>query len=249
MKKYSIFLAIAFCLVFVTGVFAQAQELTLGLSRDWGYGGFNGDIQGTFSMKAQGPANLVNVKFYIDSTLIGEDSEAPFALQFITDNYPTGLHEMKAVGTTSDGAELTSQTITANFVSKSEGTGAAMKMVIPILVIAFGAIAVSAIVPLVSLKRGKKIAPGASRSYTFGGGICPKCHRPFGFQLLSMNMIGGKLTPCPHCGKWSIIRRASLAELQAAERAELAGETSQVIETSDEEKLRKDLDDSKYQDS
>ena len=60
-------------------------------------------------------------------------------------------------------------------------------------------------------------------------------------------MIGGKLTPCPHCGKWSIVKRASMSDLQAAEQAELIVEEVQIPEVSDEEKLRKELDDSKYQ--
>jgi len=247
MKKYSVLIACLLCLFLVTAVSAQNSGLTLQLTRDWGYGGFNGDIQGTFSMKVSGPDNLVSVKFYIDDTMIGEDAEAPFALQFVTDNYPAGVHAMRAVGVATDGSELTSQTISANFVSKEDGTGAAMKVVIPILVIAFAAILVSALVPLLAFRKGKKVAPGAARNYPYGGGICPKCHRPFPFQLFSMNMVMGKLTPCPHCGKWSVVRRASINELRAAEQAELAAEPEQVTGLSEEEKLKKDLDDSRYQ--
>ncbi len=249
MKNFfaAILIAILVCLTFISVVSAQGEELTLSLSRDFGYGGFNGDIQGTFSAKAKGPANLERVQFFLDETLLGEDTEAPFAIQFITDNYPNGAHVLSAVGYTVDGKQLKSQTISAVFVSKEEGAAAGLKMIVPILAVVFGSLAIGAITSMINLRKGKKLPAGATRSYTFGGGICPKCKRPFGFQLLSLNMIAGKLTPCPHCGKWSIVKRASMSDLHAAEQAELDTEKVQISEASEEEKLRKELDDSKYQ--
>jgi len=249
MKKIThvILISILLSLTIISAASAQAEEFTLSLSRDFGYGGFNGDIQGTFSVKASGPANVEKVQFFLDETLLGEDTEAPFAIQFVTDNYPTGAHVFSAVGYTTDGKQLKSQTISAIFVSKEEGSATALKMIVPILVVVFGAMGIAAITSMINVRRGKKLPLGAPRRYTFGGGICPKCKRPFGFQLLSMNMIGGKLMPCPHCGKWNIIKRASMSDLQAAEQAELIVEEAQIPEASAEEKLRKELDDSKYQ--
>jgi len=249
MKKYlvTILITILVSLVIISAASSQGEELTLSLSRDFGYGGFNGDIQGTFSVKASGPANLERVQFFLDETLLGEDTEAPFAIQFVTDNYPTGAHVFSAVGYSTDGKQLKSQTISALFVSKEEGSAAALKMIVPILVVVFGAMAISAITAMINVRKGKKLPAGATRSYAFGGGICPKCKRPFGFQLVSMNIIVGKLTPCPHCGKWSVVKRATMSELHAAELAELDTDQAQIHEASDEEKLRKELDDSKYQ--
>jgi hypothetical protein len=249
MKKTKLLflLSILACLFIITAVSAQSEGLTISLSRDFGYGGFNGDIQGTFSIKASGPVTLSRVEFYLDDTLLGEDTSAPFALQFVTDNYPVGSHVLHAVGYTTDGGKIESTTISALFVSKGESNQTMLKMVVPILVIVFGAILVGALFPLISRKKGKTLPLGAARSYTFGGGICPKCHRPFAFQLLSLNMLMGKLTPCPHCGKWSIVRRATLNELHAAEQAEAVEGTTQIPELSEEEKLRKGLDDSRYQ--
>ena len=249
MKKIThvILISILLSLTIISAASAQTEEFTLSLSRDFGYGGFNGDIQGTFSVKASGPANLERVQFFLDETLLGEDTAAPFAIQFVTDNYPTGAHVFSAVGYTTDGKQLKSQTISAIFVSKEEGSATALKMIVPILVVVFGAMGIAAITSMINVRRGKKLPLGAPRRYTFGGGICPKCKRPFGFQLLSMNMIGGKLMPCPHCGKWNIIKRASMSDLQAAEQAELIVEEAQIPEASAEEKLRKELDDSKYQ--
>ena len=52
-------------LVAVISVIAQTEELILKMSRDFGYGGFNNDIQGLFSMKVTGPADIVRVIFFI----------------------------------------------------------------------------------------------------------------------------------------------------------------------------------------
>ena len=125
--------------------------------------------------------------------------------------------------------------ISAVFVSKEESSAASLKMVVPILAVVFGAMAISAITVMVNVRKGKKLPAGAARSYSFGGGICPKCKRPFGFQLLGIHMFGRKLTPCPHCGKWSVVKRATMSELHAAELAELDTEKAQIHDGASEE--------------
>lgn len=249
MKKFWCAMLGAFLagLILVLVVMAQANGLILTLSRDLGYGGFNGDIQGLFSMHVSGPANLARVDFYIDDTQIGESTKPPFGLQFSTDSFPLGVHSLYAVGTTADGQELRSETISANFVSASEGTKAAMRLVIPLIVILLGAMLLATVIPIVMGRRTTLLEPGSPRRYTLGGAICPKCQRPFAFHLYGLNLAGSKLDRCPFCGRWSIVRRTSLAELQTAEQAELERSKAQVVETSAEEKLKKELDDSKYQ--
>jgi len=251
MKKINVALLIAatLSLLVVAIVSAQAEELTLSFSRDFGYSSGTGDIQGTFSMKVSGPDDLVRVEFYIDETKIGEDAEAQFRLQFITDNYPLGLHEMYAIGYTADGREYRSRVVTANFVSADEGWQAAGKIAIPLIAVVFGAILLSVVVPML-IGRGKReeLPLGAERKYGVrGGGICPKCKRPFALHLWGLNLGFSKLDRCPYCGKWSVVRALSLAKLRQAERAELEQAEGQVPEISEEEKLKKELDDSKYQ--
>lgn len=246
-KKGAILIAIFMSLVIFSAASAQGEELSLSLSRDFGSSGFNGDIQGTFTVKASGPANLVWVQFFLDDTLLGEDPESPFAIQFITDNFRTGAHVFSAVGFTADGKRIGSKTISAVFVSKEEASATSLMIVVPILAVAFGTMAISAISSMNNVRKGKNLPANAARNYSFGGGICPKCKRAFGFQLLGIHMFGRKLTPCPHCGKWSVVKRATMGELQAAERAELETEKAQIHNAPDEEKLRKELDDSKYQ--
>jgi hypothetical protein len=68
-------------------------------------------------------------------------------------------------------------------------------------------------------------------------------------NLFSPNLLVGKLVRCPNCGKWFIGRRASIDDLRIAEEAAWAQAhgAPQVSEMKDEEKIRKGLDDSKYQ--
>ncbi|MBU2610509.1 MAG: hypothetical protein KJ606_06125 [Chloroflexi bacterium] len=230
-------------------VLAQTEELKLSFSRDFGYSSGAGDIQGTFSMKVSGPDDLARVEFYIDETKIGEDFEAPFRLQFNTDNYPLGMHKMYAIGYTADGREYRSRAVTANFVSADEGWQAASKIMIPMLIIVFGAILLSVVVPMLT-GRGKRVEVplGAERKYGIrGGGICPKCQRPFALPLFSMNLGFSKLARCPYCGKWSMVRVQPLAKLRQAEQAEFEQARGQIAEISEAEKLKKELDDSRYQ--
>jgi hypothetical protein len=154
---------------------------------------------------------------------------------------------MYAIGYTADGKSIRSRTIHATFVPASEGTQAVLKFVIPLLAVVFGAMLLAAGVPIVLGRRTVQLEPGTARQYTLGGAICPKCGRPFAIHLYGMNLLGRKLDRCPYCGKWSLVRYASIDQLRAAEQAEVQAAQAQVPEESAEEKLKKELDDSKYQ--
>ena len=251
MKKnlFTLLIVFSISLVLVSTCEAQSEELNLTMSRDWGYGGFNNDIQGLFSMHVSGPENLDRVEFFVDDQKIGEDEESPFALQFSTDTYALGLHALSAIGYTSDNQVLHSNIVNANFVSASEGTNAAVKMIGPILVVVLAAILLSVGIPAI-VTRGKKenLPLGEARNYGLrGGGICPKCHRPFAMHFWGMNLGFSKLDRCPYCGKWSVVRAQSATKLREAEMAELEWTKADIRETSEEEKIRKEIDDSRYQ--
>jgi hypothetical protein len=233
--------------IFATTALAQTEVLSLKLSRDYGYGGFNNDIQGLFSMKVVGPPDLVNVEFIMDGSVMGEVSQHPFNLQFSTDNYPLGQHKLSAIGYSTSGQKYESNIIVANFVSASVGNSVALRIIIPILAVVFGSIILSFVVPMIT-GRGllRNLPLGAERNYGASGGICPKCHRPFPLPIFSMNLGFSKLARCPFCGKWSGVRMQTIARLREAEKAELEWGKSEVTEDSDEEKLRKDIEDSKY---
>lgn len=246
-KIFSFVITIVLLFNLASVTYAQDEQITLGLSRDFGYGG-NGEIQGIFSFRAKGPDNLERVAFFIDDQKIGEDSEAPFSLQFSTDSYMLGDHSLKAVGYTSDGKEITSNQIHIRFVSAEAGWQAALKILGPVLGLVIAISLISIVGPML-MNRGKKTPLGARRNYGFSGGaICPKCGRPFAMNLFKLNLLVGALDRCPHCGKFSIVRHASMAQLRAAEAAELEGNEPQVTGMSEEEKLKKDLEGSRYQD-
>ncbi|MBN2086122.1 MAG: hypothetical protein JW748_12960 [Anaerolineales bacterium] len=240
-------LALLAGLITILPVLAQEETLTMSLSRDWGYGGFGGDIQGTFSFHVRGPANLARVEFYIDEMKIGEDTAAPFDLQFVTDNYALGTHELYALGHTEDGKILRSNSMNRTFVPAAEGGAAAIKILVPLFALIFGAMALSAVLPLLLGRKTVSLAAGTPRSYTFGGGICPKCRRPFAFSLFTPHLLAVKIARCPFCGRWGLMQPAPLHELRASEQAELESAQGQIPEASEEEKLKKALDDSKFQ--
>jgi hypothetical protein len=155
---------------------------------------------------------------------------------------------MYAFGYSAAGQQYRSSIITGNFVPKQSS----LKFILPILGIVVVVILLSAFVPFLA-NRGKRtsLTPGAERKYGAGGGaICPKCHRPFALPLFTAHLGFSKLAVCPYCGKWSLVRVESIDKLHAAEKAELeTAKPENISALSEDEKLRKDIDDSKYQGS
>jgi hypothetical protein len=247
-----IFLVLLAILVFVTAARAQAvEELELSVSRDFGSSFGTGDIQGTFSMKVTNPSNLVKIQFYIDNTMIAEDTEPPFKVQFVTDDYAPGMHTMHAIGYTSDGRELLTREMKFNYINAEESRQRGLKITVPILALVLIWVLFSKVVPTLSRgrKKGELLPPGGHNYGVIGGTICPRCVHPFALNLFSPNLLVGKLVRCPNCGKWFIGRRASIDDLRIAEKAAFAQAhgAPQFSEMKDEEKIRKGLDDSKYQ--
>lgn len=247
------FLVLLAILGFVTPVGAQAvEELLFSVSRDFGSSDGTGNIQGTFSMKVTGPSDLEKVHFYIDNTMIAEDTELPFQTQFITDDYAPGKHVMHAIGYTSDGRELRTREKTFNYMTAEESRQKGLMITVPIFALVLMWVLFSKVVPTLSGggKKGELLPPGGHNYGVIGGTICPRCAYPFALNLFSPNLLVGKLVCCPNCGKWFIGRRASVDDLRMAEKAawKQAHGSPHVSEMKDEEKIRKGLDDSKYQD-
>ena len=255
MKKISSILLIFCALLIVTTASASAQstdELELGLSRYFGYAGFSNDIQGLFTMKINNtPENLVKVVFLLDSTSMGEDTDSPFNLQFNTDSYPFGSHSLRAIGYTTDGTEMNSNIIQVQFIPAGSGMESVIKIVVPIVILILLMALVAVFLPIL-LSKGKIASTplGTPRKYGIGGGaICPKCNRPFPLRLWWINLGFKKIDCCPYCRKWSFIRPSSIADLRDAETAELtqAQPENTINGESEADKLKKELDDSRYQ--
>jgi len=244
------FLSTFICLSALSGLaHAQDDELTLYVRRNFGYGG-GSQIQGNFRLEVEGPANLVSVTYKIDDLIIATTTEPPFRVDFDTDVYPLGWHDLTAVGQTADGRTLVSKPRRFEFVPASVGYEAAGRIAgavfAGVAVVFLLVIALQALV----LGRNRTALPlGAPRSYgLFGGAICPKCGRPFPLHLWGLNAGAGKFDRCDHCGKWSLVRRASPEALRAAEAAELAQSRPETpfAEPSPEARLRRELDETRY---
>jgi hypothetical protein len=255
MKKGKIILIILLSLCSMAqAVTPGCPELQIGLRRDFGYASGTGKIQGTFTISASGSADLTRVVFYLDGQTMGEVQQAPFSLRFSTDTYNLGEHIFSAVGYTSSGRKLQSSSVTASFVTAKEGWEAGLKILVPILSLVFGVTLLTIAGTVFSSGLiGKKLSdlpPGAERHYGIvGGAICPRCKRPFSRHVLSPNMVVGKLERCPYCGKISVVAARPLAELRAAEAAELAAAGGMAGNgASPDDQLRKELDDSRFQD-
>jgi hypothetical protein len=251
LRRLRLFALLTLIIGVTVPAFAQTDELQLSVHRNFGYGG--GDqIQGSFRLAVTGPADLARVTFKVDEQVVAMVTAAPFQVDFTTDTYGLGWHNLTAVGQTASGRTLTSAPRRFEFVAAAAGWAAAGRILLPIL----GALAlvgvVVAITAVVDTRRGRKspTSLGAARRYgLFGGAICPKCGRPFSRHWWAPNAGLGKLDRCPHCGRWSLVRAVPLDQLRAAEAAELqtAQPANPVPELSPEEKLRRQLDDSRYE--
>lgn len=255
MKKncFNVFLVLLAILGFVTSAGAQAvEELELSVSRDFGSSDGTGNIRGTFSMKVTGPSDLAKVHFYIDNTMIAEDTELPFKVQFITDDYAPGKHVMHAIGYSNDGRELHTREKTLNYMTAEESRQRGLNIILPIFAVFLIWVLFSKVIPTLSSgsEKGELLPPGGHNYGVVGGAICPRCAHPFARNLFSPNLLVGKLVCCPNCGKWFIGRRASIDDLRMAEKAAWAQAhgSPRGSKMKDEEKIRKRLDDSKYQD-
>jgi hypothetical protein len=251
------FLMATILLIVIAGAstaYAQdSGELRLRLSRDFGYSSLNySQIQGTFSLTVTGPDTLSRVSFFIDDQVLDEVDKPPFRLRFVTDNYPLGSHTLSATGITEGGRQLRSNVIRTEFVSSSQGSGTAILIIGAILGIIVLGMGIAFLFGNV-LGKGKKsdLPLGASRNYgALGGTICRNCRRPFAIHIYGVNLLVGRFDRCPYCGKWSLIRRASMHELKQAEAAELEWATPkrQVSVGKKEDDFLKDLEDTRYQD-
>lgn len=252
MKYKKLLLPLFMLLIFAITSTAAAQDdavLEIRLRRDFGYGGFGNDIQGTFSILASGPEDLVEVQFYIDDEIIGKKTEAPFNLKFNTDNFDPGIHTIYAIGILADGSEIRSNERVQEFLSNDSALGKTMNLVVPILVITIGGTVLGAVLPM--LRQRKKGGLQAIGEYGAAGGtVCPRCGFPFSRNFLSPNLAVGKLEHCPHCGKWSIRPRTSQAELAAAEERLRASrqESSGEIVVDEKDELKRALEDSRFDD-
>lgn len=229
------------CLIIPLSVFAQDEPaLELRLSRDNGYG-LGSQMQGSFSYRVSGPDNLLRVEYLMDGEVIGESTSEPFRYRFVTDNFELGLHEMSAVGYTDNGQRLESNVIRGQFVSP-QVSSRLIYVVLGILAVSLGA----------RFLFFRNSSGTTKKGYgAFGGSVCSNCGRPFARHWWALNLIATRFDRCPHCGKWQGTRPATAEQLAEAEEfeASLSGVPDRPESEADaQEKLRKQLEDSRFED-
>lgn len=220
---------------------AQQSELQLTLARNFGFRAGN-RIQGQFTLGVNGPDDLASVAFLIDRRSVAEIEQPPFEYRFHTGDFALGVHELAAVGVTGAGQELRSPARSFEFVSAEDSFQAVGDVLIPL---AIGVAALMLLGTLGPALLGRKKAFELGVYGTAGGSVCPRCEKPYSRSLLSPNLVAGKLERCPHCGKWAIVRRATPAELEAAEqRVKADSETPRVAPDDD---LQRAVDESRFE--
>lgn len=247
------FFTAALLLLVSPQVQAQEIEFRLDVNRDFGYG--NGsDVRGNFSLTIYGAQESIRtVKYLMDGEEIGQVSQAPFRFRFSTSDYPDGWHELSAVVETTDNRSAATPVVRLNFISSAQQS-AAMKRIFSltlVLIVIGGGIGVAT--QFITLRGGGHTTPGVPKRYgLLGGTICPRCNRPYSIHIWSISLIGGRLDRCEHCGKWAFIQRRRPDLLAAAEKAGLQAAQAEentlpgAAEESDEEKLHRLLDESRY---
>lgn len=239
-RSVVVLLAVLAATIMAPVAIAQSQ-LVLSINRDFGYGGFDNKIEGLFSLDAESPEDLSRVDFFIDEGLIASREQAPFRIQFSTNNYSPGEHHIYAIGFTNSGDELRSNEIIRVFITKEDSRNAVMGIIIPTLAIIVVLMILSLVIQTL-LGRKEKVGEYG----ILGGTVCPRCGLPFSLMILGFNWVGGKLQRCPHCGKWSVVRRANVGDLAAAEARYRGDDATQVSTESDELKVKRQIDDSRY---
>lgn len=256
-KRYGrAWLGILLGLALAVPVLAQDAGLTLTVRKQMGYS-MGSQIQGTFKLKVQGPADLAAVTFRMDGEEMDTVTAAPFELSFNTASYAIGWHELSAVGRTAGGQTVESKVLRYEFLSSEQANRDVLKFIGPVLALVLGAMLLSALGPLLTgrreaVYRPELYDPTQPRGYgMLGATICPKCGRPFGLHWWGINVsFVGKYDRCPYCRKWSLVRRAGREELLAAEAAEHAAYASPPPAApgpqEEEAKLKQQLDDSRF---
>ncbi len=235
---------------------AQATEsptFNLNVHRNFGYGGGK-QIKGNFGMAVVGDTQrIASAIFRIDGQEMAVVTTAPFEISFETTDYPYGLHQLSVVVTDIDGTVYPSPAREFEFVTAEVEREAVVGIMLPTLLGVGGAVLAGVLIQFLVLKKKgvQPVEPGTPRKYGLrGGAICPRCKRPFVLNFLTVNLLTRVYARCTNCGKWSVVRFASLAELRAAEKAELELDKPQLEPSPKSEagQLKEKLDDSKYLD-
>jgi hypothetical protein len=246
MKNLRLYLFILLLVAIASPTLAQESdpELTLRLRKRFGFG-LGSRIQGNFTLTAHGPDALLTVDFWIDDQPLASAVPEPFQVGFSTGNYAVGSHTLRAEGITAEGIQLQSEPLVVEFISAESAWLAVRKIIIPLAIGVGALIILGSVIPVLATRR-RPHQPGVYGPA--GAAVCPHCRLPFSRHTLSFNLPGGKLERCPHCRKWSIVRRADAAEVAEAEERFTKGAIGTTPEPEKEaQRLSRLIDESRFE--
>lgn len=233
-----------------------SSEYSLHMTRTFGYGSGTGDIRGNFRASLQGPEeNVSQVEFLLDGEVMATVTEAPFSLDFVTSDYPDGEHMLAARVTLNDGSVQTTAERHYNFVTAEQESAGVKGVMLPIIglvvVITVGGVLIQTV--MMRKKPLKVYEPGEERAYgLYGGAICPKCKRPVPLHWYGLKVsFVGRYDHCDICGRRGMFKVESMHTLREAEAAErqAAQKVEKQLQGKPEDRLREQLDESKFIDS
>jgi hypothetical protein len=205
-------------------------------------------------MEIVGPQNqnIKSVTYLIDGQTMSKIEQAPFSLTFQTTQYANGWHDLSASIETQDGKKITTTARHLEFATAEQESSAVVSLIVPILGGVLVVMAIGMGLQLLALKNKpvSNLPLGAPRQYGFkGGAACPHCHRTFSIHWWAPNLgFLTKFDRCDFCGKWSIVKHLSKAELAIAEAAELqqAQPAAGAPAKTEDERLKEMIEKSKY---
>jgi hypothetical protein len=195
-----------------------SAEPTITLSFNRDNGYSNGaDINGLFTARATVSSDVVRVEFYLNGTL-QSNTTSPYSWSFDTTAYPLGTYTIRAVAYDTNGAQTVAER-TVNFVETPSWISY-LPFIIILLVVPI------VILSVLSLRKRNNSS------------ACPKCgnNAP---QILPVNLGALHLKRCSNCGKLYFRGKP----YNPSENDDSPPPKS----PSDEDRLRKDIDNSKYE--
>lgn len=253
MRKSVLSLWIGFILLagITTLGLAQADNYQVSLHRNFGYSSGN-QVRGSFTLDIIPPTDIQSVTYLIDGKTMQKVDSSPFSYSFQTTQYPDGPHELSALVQTTAGRAVSTPVRQFVFATADQETSGVANLLLPILGVVLLVMALGVIAQFLFFRNrpAAQLELGAPRSYgILGGGVCPRCHRPYPLHWWAPNAgLGTKFDRCDFCGKWALVRRLSSSELKTAEANEkqMAQPETPIAEKSEEERLREMIDNSRY---
>jgi uncharacterized C2H2 Zn-finger protein len=206
-------------LVFITKVSAE-PTISLSINRIGPGANIGSDMNGMFTVSAQVSSDVARVEFYLNGTLQANDTTAPFSWTADSNDYPLGSYNITGVAFDSTGHQAV-YSFNENFIEMPMWT--IIPLIVLLIVIFLG-------LPIFYIWYSRK---------GYDTTKCPKCGYDYAQKILFVHIGPSNLKRCPNCGKFFFRGKP----YNPSDNDDSPPPDS----PSDEDRLRKDIDKSKYE--